>query len=503
MEGIWQQFEDVGRSYLLGLIAPLGILVLGWLAALIASQGVRRLLRRADMDRRLGRWMSDDEAAAPIGLTKWAGRSAYYAVMLIVLVAFFQAVGLTMVTGPLTEMLTDVLAFAPRLVSAGALLLVAWVLGSVLRFVIGRAFKRLRLDERLGESAELRGGAGLPLSQGIATAAYWLVFLLFLPAVLSALALEGVLQPLREMVVEMVGFLPNLLAAVLILLIGWFAARIVQRIATSLLTATTLDRVSRGTGLGNVLGDQSLSDLIGRVIYVLVLIPAVIMALDALDMVAVSDPASQMLATILNFLPSLFSAGFILFLAYLVGRLIAGLATELLSRAGFNRILVALGLSHEQAEGQRAPAEVVGKLILVTILLFAAIEAARLIGFAAVSSLLTQLTVFGSRVLLGLVIFGLGLYVANLVSGLIRERGAVSSGLMASAARLAVMVLTTAMALRHVGVANEIITSAFTLLLGAIAVAVALAFGLGSRDIAAREVEKWLKSLRGDEPKSE
>lgn len=497
MEALWQQFVEVGRDYLFGLIAPLAILVLGWLLALLASSGLRRLLSRADLDRRLGHWMSGDEGGdTGIGVSKWVGRAVYYLIMLFVLVAFFQSVGLTMVTGPLTEMLTDVFAYAPRLVSAGVLLLVAWVLASVLRFIIAKGLARARVDERLGESAELRSDDGISVSASIASAVYWLVFLLFLPAILSALSLEGLLQPVREMLSEIVGFLPNLIAAGGIVLIGWFAARIVQRIASNLLAATSLDKA--GAALGTVLGEGTLSGLVGRVAYVLVLIPAAIMALDTLDLKAVSNPASAMLSSVLEFLPALFSAGLVLLIAYLVGRLVAGLVSELLSRTGFDRILAALGISQDAGDGQGGPSELAGKLVLIGIMLFAAIEAADLVGFATLSGLLAQVTVFGSKILLALAIFALGLYLANLVAATIKSRSAEQGVLLAALARGAILVLFTAMALRHVGVANEIITSAFTLLLGAIAVAVALAFGLGGREVAAKQVEKWFKAVRAD-----
>ncbi|MFC1525932.1 mechanosensitive ion channel [Candidatus Latescibacterota bacterium] len=497
MEALWQQFLEVGRDYLFGLIAPLAILVLGWLLALIVSSGIRRLLRRADLDRRLGHWMSGDEGGdTGVDMSKWVGRVAYYLIMLFVLVAFFQSVGLTMVTGPLTEMLTDVFAYAPRLVSAGVLLLVAWVLASVLRFIIAKGLARARVDERLGESAELQSDDGISVSASIASAVYWLVFLLFLPAILSALSLEGLLQPVREMLGEVVGFLPNLVAAGGIILIGWFAARIVQRIASNLLAATNLDKA--GAALGTVLGEGTLSGLVGRVAYVLVLIPAAIMALDTLDLKAVSNPASAMLSSVLEFLPALFSAGLVLLIAYLVGRLVAGLVSELLSRTGFDRILATLGISQDAGDGQEGPSELAGKLVLISIMLFAAIEAADLVGFATLSGLLAQVTVFGSKILLALVIFALGLYMANLVAAAIKSRSAEQGVLLATLARGAILVLFTAMALRHVGVANEIITSAFILLLGAIAVAVALAFGLGGREAAAKQVEKWFKAVRAD-----
>jgi hypothetical protein len=155
-----------------------------------------------------------------------------------------------------------------------------------------------------------------------------------------------------------------------------------------------------------------------------------------------------------------------------------------------------LGLGKEPAEGQRTPSEIVGYLVLVGIMLFASIEALRLLGFASVAELATQFTAFAGQVILGLAIFGLGLYLANLASNAIKASGAAQAGLLAMAARVSILVLAGAMALGQMGVASDIINMAFGLLIGAIAVAVALAFGLGGREIAGRELDKWLDSVR-------
>jgi hypothetical protein len=80
----------------------------------------------------------------------------------------------------------------------------------------------------------------------------------------------------------------------------------------------------------------------------------------------------------------------------------------------------------------------------------------------------------------------------------VKASEAAQAGLLAMAARISILVLAGAMALRQMGLANEIINLAFGLLLGAIAVAAALAFGLGGREIAAREVERWLQSIKSE-----
>lgn len=68
--------------------------------------------------------------------------------------------------------------------------------------------------------------------------------------------------------------------------------------------------------------------------------------------------------------------------------------------------------------------------------------------------------------------------------------------ILGQVARIAIIVLVSAMALQRIGIAPNIVNLAFGLLLGAIAVAIALAFGLGGRDIAGEQVREWLNSFK-------
>jgi hypothetical protein len=129
-------------------------------------------------------------------------------------------------------------------------------------------------------------------------------------------------------------------------------------------------------------------------------------------------------------------------------------------------------------------------------MLFATIEALRELGFVLLADLIVRFTVFAGEVILGLIIFGIGLYLANVAYGTVQASGVAQAGLLALAARVSILVLAGAMALRQMGLANEIITVGFGLLLGAIAVAAALAFGLGAREIAARELADWIQSIK-------
>lgn len=499
MQAIWDQITRLVGGYIPNFVGALAILVIGWLVALIIRALVRGALRRTTLDNRLARWIFGEEAAKEIEVEQQVARGVYYLIMIFVLIAFFQALRLTVITEPLTQLLNQVFEYAPRLLGAGLLLLIAWVVASALRLVISRVLTAAKIDERLGTSAGLGEEERVPLAQTLGNAMYWLVFLLFLPAVLNALELEGLLQPVQGMINQILGFLPNIFAAGLILAIGWFIARIVQQIVTNLLAAIGTDQLSEKVGLASVLGKQRLSGLLGLVLYILILIPVLIAALNALALEAITQPASNMLNAILKAIPAIFAAILVVVIAYMVGRVVAGLITNLLAGVGFNNILARLGLGKEPGEGERTPSEIVGYLVLVAIMLFAAIEASRILGFVLLADLVAQFTAFAGQVVLGLIIFAIGLYLANLAAKTVEASGVAQSGLLAVAARVSILVLAGAMALRQMGLANEIINLAFGLLLGAIAVATALAFGLGGRELAARELEGWLKSVKSDE----
>ena len=215
---------------------------------------------------------------------------------------------------------------------------------------------------------------------------------------------------------------------------------------------------------------------------------------------AITKPTSEMLNQILAALPGIFAASLVLFIAYGIGRFVSNLVTKLLAAAGFNKLPQRLGFgwSSPSVEGEpkaATPAELVGKLALVAVMLFAAIQALSLLGFQRLAELATSFTTFFGDILLGLVIFGLGLYLANLAAETIRASGNRQAGIMATAARVAVIVLAGAMALRQMDVADDIINLAFGLLLGAVAIATAIAFGFGGRELAGRYLERWSGQL--------
>jgi hypothetical protein len=137
-------------------------------------------------------------------------------------------------------------------------------------------------------------------------------------------------------------------------------------------------------------------------------------------------------------------------------------------------------------------------VVLVGILLFATVAATNVLNIPALSLIVTGLLVVSGKILAGLAVFAVGLYFANLAYTLITSSGTPQSQILGQTARIAIIAFISAMALQQMGIASDIVNLAFGLLLGAIAVATAIAFGLGSRDVAGEQVRQWFASFQRD-----
>ena len=299
-------------------------------------------------------------------------------------------------------------------------------------------------------------------------------------------------------------------------------------------------------GLGSRLGlssstvpgsGLSLSGLVGTIAYVFILIPVAIAALQELDIAAISVPAVSMLNQVLDFIPLLLAAGVVLTVFYFIGKFVSELVTSVLESAGFDSVLGILGLpdmapptsepttpppaaydpnmagttgiqpgstviqpssysssTSTSTSSSKSPSEIAGLVVLVGIVLFGLVTATEILQLDQLTDIVTAVLGIAAQVLVGVVIFAIGLYIANLAYRVIKAGG--SSGMLAQSARVVILAFVGALALAQMGVAPNIVNLAFGLLLGAVAVAIAIAFGLGGRDVAGKQLQEWLNELK-------
>lgn len=498
MKNMMEEMLQTLGTYLPSLVAALAVLIVGWIAAIVVAGVLRSILRKVELNRRVSNWTGAPAEEAP-DLENSISKGTFYLTMLFVLVAFFQILRITHITEPLTSLLNQVFLFVPQFVGAVLLLVAAWVTAKLCQIGVRKLLTTGNFDERIARAMGKKEEAGMKevsLAATIADVVYGVVFLLFLPAILDTLALQGLLTPVQGMIDKILGFLPNLFTAAALVLVGWFLARIVRQIAANLLVAIGTDTFSEKIGLAPVLGDQKLSSILGTIFYILMLIPVAIAGLNTLRLDSITGPASNMLDMLLSSLPNIFAACLVIAIGAAIGKAVSGMVANLLAGAGFDSLIARMGIKQEEKEGAMSPSRLVGYLTMLAIIFFSALEACELLGFSSLAALLNRFMVLSGHVLFGVVIFAVGMLVANAVHKLVAGSGMEKAELMAATARGAVLIFAGAMALRQMGLANEIINMAFGLLLGAIALATAIAFGLGARDIAGRELDGWIASFK-------
>lgn len=302
----------------------------------------------------------------------------------------------------------------------------------------------------------------------------------------------GIIEPFQAFFSTLIDFLPYIVAVLVLLLLAWILAKVLRAGIRKLVRATGIDK---RLGKGEDPQDPSqfpVAQGAGSVIFWIVWILFILAILQVLGVEGLFDSIVVVFQKIFAAVPNIIGAVLVLGIFYLVGRLLAKLVAKALTSIHFDELPVKLGLVKEAPTGAGSASNVVGYIVMVFIMLFAIIMAADLLGFAAVNNLIAVLTQFLGLVLLGAVIIGVGILVANFLANILRAGG--RAGPMVSFVRVSVVVLSVLLGIRAMGFANDLILLGFGLAMGAAAIAAAIAFGLGGREVAGELLARWTKS---------
>ncbi|MCH7395398.1 mechanosensitive ion channel [Acinetobacter dispersus] len=475
----WDQFHPI--------FAAVVILLVGWIVALVIAAGVKKLLQKLDTNQKL----STATGRTP-NIENLVSKLVFWFVMILAVVGALNVLNISGVSDPFSNMVGRVLAYIPNLLAAVAVGFIGWIVARLVRAGLTNVLSRTELDEKLS------GEVGVSsLSTNIGEIFYWLVLLLFLPIVLSILGLTGLLIPVQNMVNEAIAYLPNLFITGVIIFVGYILAKIVRGVVEGLSNSLGLQAQAEKVGLFK---NSNVSKFLGSFVFAIIIITTLIVAFEALGIQAISQPATAMLNQIMYAIPQIIAAGLILIVAYIVSRFVGRLVAELISGAGVDEIPMKLDL--QRFLGQTRVSDVIGCLIVFFTMLFAVSEAANRLGLEQVSVLIAMFIQFGASILLGAVILVIGFWLANIVANIVQRGEYNSSRWLGNLVRILIMGLVIAMGLKAMGIADSIVNLAFGLTLGSVAVAFALAFGLGGRQPAERLLTDLLDKAKteGNKP---
>jgi uncharacterized oligopeptide transporter (OPT) family protein len=201
-----------------------------------------------------------------------------------------------------------------------------------------------------------------------------------------------------------------------------------------------------------------------------------------------------------DIVPALLGALIILFAGYLLAKIMEKLVERFLRRIHLNRMLERGGVMEavERSGAPFNPTRVLANLVFWLVMFAVILIAANALGMQSLADVFQQLVTYVPSVIAAIVIILVGIVLGGFVGGLIAaSAGALHGGrALARVGRGAVILLAIFMALQQLGIANDIVTTAFAILFGAIALALALAFGLGNRELAGQVTREWYEQYR-------
>ena len=456
------------------IIGAILIFIIGWLVALGIAALVRGVLSKVNLNQRM-----NSSTGKTYDLEGIISKIVFWFIFIIAISGALSQLNLNSISAPFANMVNQVLTFIPNLIAAVAVGVVGWVVATVARTAINAALAKTSMDERLSAKAGVK-----PMSSTIADMVYWFILLVVLTMVLGQLQLDGLFAPLTNMVDKIFSFIPNILIAGVVFVVGYIIAKVVRGIVTNLVSTFDVQKLATKAGISE---QNSLPNIAGSLAFLVVIIPTIIAALNALKIDVIAQPATNMLNKIMEALPNIFMAIAILVVTFYVVRMVANIIKGLLENTQINQLPAKVGL--QQTMGNKRVSDLVGYAIVFFAMLFASIAAADLLGFEPISAIIGMFIAFGANIILGAIILFIGFWLANIIAGVV-ERSEQGSQFLANIVRVLIMGLVLAMGLKAMGIADSIVNLAFGLTLGAVAVAFALSFGLGGQEAAARFLRK-------------
>ena len=389
--------------------------------------------------------------------------------------------------------------WGPKILIAILILIATWIVARAVKWVIQKA-----IDRTPALRKHMTGSPEETVGHQLGTIAKLIIWLVGIMAALQFLGIGQILAPINELVTDIFAFLPKLIGAGLIFFIGLIVARIVRRLVETVLIAANIDGLLARVGIGSTEGTvrtapeavppgaapgmtrASLARAAGVLVYALIIIPVAIAALQVLGIEAISGPAITMLNEILAAIPRVLAAALWIGIAFVAARFLKTIIEAILPPTGFDDAIRSTGVLPASA----FPSRIVANVAMIAIILAASIEAARQLGGDDIAIFLAQVTALGGKGIFGSLIIVVGIFLARIIANLVGS-GTGEGGFAQTIVRYAIIALFTAIGLTFMGLADNIVQMAFGLILGAAAVATALAFGLGGRDAAARILERW------------
>ncbi len=367
-------------------------------------------------------------------------------------------------------------------------IIVGYIISKIAAAIVSSAINRTGLGRR----AKTTGGN---IGKSLSKAVFWVLWLVFILMGLSRFPqLAEPLEGIKGMLNDIFAYVPRIVSAGFIFFIGWILAKIFREATTSTLEAAQVDNIASRLGAEDAseASSNKIAKTIGGVVFAFVLFLFGVTALGVLDIDSITGPLTGMLDQVMGYIPQLISASVVFGLSIMIGRFVSNLAKSTLPAMGIDKALSTIGELDGESSSNVVPSKIISTIAFIGIALMGAVAAMNILGIEQLTTIFNQLLSLGGSITLGAIIIGAGLFIANMISGIVTQTSGATAG---KVIKYVTMLLVTFMGLNQMGIGQEIVDTAFKYAIGAAAFAAgvggALAFGLGGRDWAKSRLGSW------------
>ncbi|MDO4814864.1 MAG: mechanosensitive ion channel [Gemella sp.] len=380
------------------------------------------------------------------------------------------------------ELIQPFVNAVPGLLKLLALVVVAFVVAKVLRKATIFSLRKLGFASKLVKWNVVKDEVkARSLANTIGQLVYFLVILFFLPLIFSGLNVDSAFSPISTMFSSIFAYLPKVISAGLILYVGGFFCKFIKNIVAGLLGSERIGKLlEKGLGKEATSKQAQIADALSTVVYVLVFLPILTLALETLSIKSISEPVVSLLNQIVAIIPNILVAVLVLVIGGFIVKLVSDLVENLLKSSGLDNYSKYLG-------GEYTLSKLSAQLLSGVLTVFFVVQAISILGLGVLNNIGVAVIKYLPNAISAILLLVVAIIGGNILSSFIAKVG---NQLLGNVVKYGVLVLAVFMALNQLNIATTIVNSAFTIILSAAAVAFALAFGLGGKDFAAKQLEK-------------
>ena len=387
----------------------------------------------------------------------------------------------------------DLLNGVPDVVAAMIILIIAFATATIVKFLITKLMKTVKIDY-LFSKAKVEEERRERTKEFIAKLFYFITFTLWMPGFFEKLGMNGVASPIINMMNIVLAYLPNIVGAILLLIVGLFIAKTVKELLIPLFKKLQIDQYLKKVGVDSK-NEISVAEVFANTVYVLILVPIVIGALNVLHIEAISNPAIAMLNTILAYIPKIVLALVIFFVGKFIAKLVFVLLDKLFESIGLDKISDKVFTTTGTSVNKDVSlSKIVAYIVKYVILVLFTVQALNVIELELLTKIGSTVIAYVPYAISRVLMLGIAILLATYVQKIVLKSFP-NSKATAILLKVLVIILGVFVTLYQLGVAIDLVNSAFIIILGAIAVAFAIAFGIGGREFASHMLAKAEKKL--------